>query len=92
MSKNLFVSISLIGCSFASSLLTLATPALAGVVYERQKPSESEEVPSQIINLIADNQGNETLEVPTTSPNSNFNVTLPQAPVFVPETKTSINF
>lgn len=86
MSKNLFVSISLIGCSFASSLLTLATPAKAGVVYERQKPSE--EVPSQIINLIADNQGNETLEVPTTSPNSNFNVTLPQAPVFVPETKT----
>ncbi|HBC43700.1 MAG TPA: hypothetical protein DCZ88_17890 [Pseudanabaena sp.] len=88
MSKNLFVSISLIGCSFTSSLLTLATPAKAEVVYERQKPSE--EVPSQIINLIADNQGNETLEVPTTSPNSNFNVTLPQAPVFVPETKTCI--
>jgi len=79
MSKNLFVPISLIGCSFASSLLAFATPAKATeVIYERQKPSD--EVPSQIINLITDNQGKETLEVPTTSPNSNFNVTLPTLP------------
>jgi len=81
MSKNLFVAISLIGCSFASSLLAFATPVKAEteVIYERQKLSD--EVPSQVINLITDSQGREILEVPTTSPNSNSTVTLPVAPV-----------
>lgn len=83
VSRNLFVPVSLIGCSFVSSLLTFALPVKANteVIYERQKPSN--EVPSQIINLTVDDQGNETIEVPTTSPNSSFNVTLPPAPILI---------
>lgn len=84
MPKNLLPTICLIGCSFTSSLLAFTSPVKANteVIYERLKPSN--EVPSQIINLIVDDQGNEGIEVPTTSPNSNFNVTLPQAPVITP--------
>jgi len=88
MMKNLFVPTSLIGCSFASSLLAFALPVKADteVAYEKQRTSE--EVPSQIINLIVGNQGNETLEVPTTSPNSSFNPPLPTSPTPPPPPPT----
>lgn len=84
MRKNLFVPISLIGFSFATSLMTFASPARANteVIYDWNKPNN--EVPSQIINLIVDNQGKEGIEVPTTSPNYNTNVTLPTAPIVLP--------
>ncbi len=91
MPKNLLPTICLIGCSFTSSLLAFISPVKANteVIYERLKPSD--EVPSQIINLIVDDQGNEGIEVPTTSPNSNFNVRLPAIPTPPPAPVRSVS-
>ncbi|WP_174235225.1 hypothetical protein [Pseudanabaena sp. ABRG5-3] len=78
MFKKLFIAIPIFGVSLSSALLTVATPAKAdsySVVFSTDIYSE---ISSPIINMITNDQGNENIEVLTTSINSP--ISLPELP------------
>jgi hypothetical protein len=82
MFKKLFIAIPIFWLSFSSTLLTVVTPAKAdsySVVFSTNIYSE---ISSPIINMINNDQGNEGIEVLTTSINSP--ISLPGLPPVPP--------